>query len=481
MKTASVILVLSLRAACAAGSDIDALIESARGAPPEFAADAMIRIAGTDKIEKNRRIELLEQAFERAAGAQEAYPRHALPLRLDGSSTYWNRVYKQELDGLSLRLRAVEALLPLDASKARDMFARIPPVALPRVKCEESLVYDVARFYDVLAKIAGRQAEPAGLLQKYAGAAKSAVQLAPMARVLAGAPVSDQEFRALVAAFASAMGKVEGDDRSFTYSTSLGKEIQSLAEECKRRKVTPLPLLEGYRLYLVVNFSASRCADNDQMQAGQQSFGIFTGQPADMVAANFVAFFNEKLRVPALAPIAEEESTAARLEGLAAPMHLCEDDRCKEFVERYRALVFGANGTALPPAERNSPEWTEKLKDTLAMLAQWKDAGTAGTAGFFREKSGAFSELMSLVQNTPMGEQVLRAWLEFLRQSPYQKTSRVEWFLPVNAMIGRVSLDPAGLGNFAKELRGTNEPLIALYANLEGVAPRTPDRIVPLL
>ncbi|SPE37543.1 conserved exported hypothetical protein [Candidatus Sulfopaludibacter sp. SbA6] len=481
MKTLALILLPFLRAAAAAPADIDALIDSARAAPDEFAADAIIRIAGTDKIEKARKIELLEQAFQRAAGAPEPYQRHALPLRLDGSSSYWNRVYKQELDALSLRLRAVEAMLPLDGSKARDLFEQIPPLRFPRLKCEEFLVYDAARFYDTLGSIASQDPEPFKLLQKYAGAVASPVELAPMARVLTAARVNDSDFQALAASFATALGKVSGDDRSFTFSTSLGKEIQALVEECKRRRLTPLLLLEAYRLYLVVNFSASRCADDDQLQAGQQSFGIFTGQPADMVAANFIPFFNEKLRMPPLAPIQEQEATPAGLEGVAVGLHYCEDEPCKAFVEQYRGLVFGANGIPLPSAERNTPEWQDKLKARLTALSEWKEAGSAGPAGYFREKSGAYSELFNLAQNGPSRELVLRAWLDFVKQSPFQKVNRDQWFLPVNALIGRVGLDPGGLSKFAEDLRKVNDPLIALYANLETVAPRSPGRILPLL
>ncbi|SPF42506.1 conserved exported hypothetical protein [Candidatus Sulfopaludibacter sp. SbA4] len=485
MKTFALILVPLLGVAAAAPADIDALIDAARAAPGEFAADAMIRIAGTDTIEKARKIELLEQAFQRASGAQQPFRRHAVPLRLDGSSTYWNRVYNQDLDALSLRLRAIEAMLPLDGRKAADLFAQIPPLRFPQLKCEDFLVYDPGRFYDVLGSIANQDPEPAKLLRKYAGAAASPVQLAPMARVLAAAHgaahIEDSDFQALAASFASAMGKVSGDDRSFTFATSLGKEIQALAEECKRRHVTPLPLIEGYRLYLVVNFSGSRCADDDQLQTGQQSFGIYTGQPAEMVAANFIAFFNEKLRMPPLAPIQEQEATPARLEGVAAGLHFCEDEPCKKFVEQFHELVFGASGTPLPPAERNTPEWQGKLKARLTALSEWKDPGSAGAAEYYREKSGAFSELLNLAQNGPNRELVLRAWLDFVKQNPFQKVNRIEWFLPVNALIGRVGLDPGGLGKFAEELRKVNDPLIALYADLEAVAPRTPDRILPLL
>lgn len=486
MKTLALIL---LPIFCAgAADDVGALIDAARAAPGEFAADAMIRIAGTDKVEKARKIELLEQAFQRASGAQEAYQRHALPVRLDGSSAYWNRAFKQELDALTLRLRAVEGVLPVDGHKARELFAQIPPVRLPAVKCEEFLVYDAGRFYDVLGQLVHQsftpdeaaEGEPAKLLKNYAGAATSAVQLAPLARVLAASGVKDQDFQELVALFATAMGKVAGDDRSFTFSTSLGKEILGLVEECKRRHVTPLKLLEGYRLYLVVNSSGSRCADDDQLQGGQ-SLGIFTGQPPETTAGNFLEYFNGALRMDPLAPIQEQEATPARLEGVVSSPHFCEDEACKSFVQQFRGLIFGEAGLPIPPAARNTPEWQGKLKERLAALSDWKQGEGVTPAEYFREKSGAYSELLNLAQSGPNRELVLRAWLDFVKRNPFQKDNRMEWFLPVNAMIGRVGLDPGGLSKFGEELRKANDPLIALYANLEAAAPRSPDRILPLL
>jgi hypothetical protein len=170
--------------------DMDGLIAAARSAPAEFSADALLRIADLEQLTKERRIELLKQAFERASGAQQPYKRHAVSMRTDGSASYWNRVYSQDLDGLSLRLRAVESMLPLDKAKARELFAEIPALATPPVKCEEFQVYDVGRFYDVLATLAQQAfdekeieaAQPFKLLQRYAGALNSPVQAAPLAR-----------------------------------------------------------------------------------------------------------------------------------------------------------------------------------------------------------------------------------------------------------------------------------------------------------
>src|SRR5579872_7092540 len=94
MKT-SVLLLLTALCAPAAPADLDALIAAARSAPGEFSADALIRLASVDKLEKARRMELLDQAFQKAPSAQFPYKRHAAPMRQDGSVGYWNRVYSQ--------------------------------------------------------------------------------------------------------------------------------------------------------------------------------------------------------------------------------------------------------------------------------------------------------------------------------------------------------------------------------------------------
>jgi hypothetical protein len=477
---------LTLPAPAAAPADLDALIAAARSAPAEFSSDALIRIAALDQIEKDRRIELLVQAFQRASGAQQPYKRHATPLGTDGSVGYWNRVFSQDLDGLSLRLRAVDSMLALDKAKARELFLQIPTPNPPKLTCDEFQVYDVGRFYEVLGNLAqafaGTEAEePFKLLQPYSTAFTSPVQAAPMAHVLAAAKVTDADFRTLTSSFGAALGKVSGDDRSFVYSVRLGKEIQALAEESKRRHVSPLPLLEGYRLYLVVDLSANRCADDDLMQGGKPSFGAFSTQPAEEPTGDFVTFFNDKLRMSPLQPIQEQEATPARLEGVSTALRTCQDSDCRDFVYQIRGLLLNPNGSPYLPAEREKPEWQTQLRAVLSALSGWKMSDKTAPAEYFREKCAAYGELLSLALNGSNREPVLHAILDFLSGNRFQAANRMEWFLPVNALIGRVGLDPLGLGKFAAELRKASDPVIALYANLEAAAPRAPDRILALL
>src|SRR5271157_1099003 len=163
---------------------IDGVTAMARAASGEFAAEALIRIAGTGSLDKPRRIALLEEAFGRAGEAQLPYRRRAAITQIPGPAGIFNRVYSQGLDAMSLRLKAVNAMIPLDAPKAREMFRRIPAIKLPRLTFEEYLVYDVHGFYDTLLRLASQtftpaeieKGEPYRLVQPYIASVDSAVE-----------------------------------------------------------------------------------------------------------------------------------------------------------------------------------------------------------------------------------------------------------------------------------------------------------------
>jgi hypothetical protein len=467
-------------------SEIDSLIDMGRGAPPEFAADALIRIAGLGKLEKTRRIELLEEAFRIAAGAQEPFRRRAAVLGGD-SGQFVNHAFEQDLDGLSLRLRAIDALLPLDAKEARSLFSLLPPLEIPPVKCEDSLVYDPGLFYEVLGRVAAVSFTPKEIatgqefqfLMLYLSSLSSPVQVAPAARALAEMHVDDAQFQALGALFAGALRSVSGDDRSFTQSQTLGDRILTLAQAFEAHHTSPLPLLEAYRAYLVNHLSGSRCADSDPTQNTGPPNGAQDGLGPRTSA--IIAFFNDRLRMDPLQPIQREEATPSEVSGAAKVARWCQDAECRAISEQYRALVIGPNDVGYTDAEKDSVEWKNKLADMLSALDAWRESSGISGSEYFQEKSQTYHNLLQAAPNGPERETVLRAMLNYLSQSRSQVERSLEWFLPVNGLIGQMGLDPLGLGSMASDLRQANDPVISLYANLEKLAPRTPDRIMALL
>src|SRR5205807_613610 len=198
------------------------------------------------------------------------------------------------------------------------------------------------------------------------------------------------EFKSLVDGFSKTLAKISADDRSFTASFMLGPEIQALAAECKRRKIPALPLIESYRVYLVIHLSAARCADDDLMYGGGVAFGMSVPQPAELSAVNPASFFNEKLKIDPLQPIQELEATPSRLEGVASGLRSCEDPQCRAIQEQFRGLVFQPGGGPYPPEARKLPEWQSHFKEYVAALAAWKDETSSNPAEHYRLKSRAY-------------------------------------------------------------------------------------------
>jgi hypothetical protein len=490
MKPIALLLFPLLSFAAVAPTDISTALDLARSAPGEFAADALIRIASVDRLDKAKRIELLNEAFRRAPEAQQAYRLESVMRQPTGPSGFLNRANRQELDALSLRLRAVEAMLPLDSRKAKELFLEIPHLNLPKIPCQQFMVYNVTRFYDVLGRVARQsftarevaRREPVRFLESYMSDLSSAAQVAPVAHLLQNFGGKDADLENLVTQFAGAIGKISGDDRSFThYATADGPVILALADELKKRKLSPGPLVDGYRLYLVNNLTGQRCADDDLMGSASEAYSLSGGRAPAAIGGTAAEFFNNRIAVPPAQPLSENEMTPSKMEGAAAGVHSCRDSACQEVTKQLHSLVFAANGNPLTYKERSTTGWQTQLQQFLNSLANWTPGSDIEELQYFREKCGLYQTLMGAVSDAESRQKVVLAWLDFLIQSRTQVESRLEWFLPVNELIGRIRLDSVGMGQVADRLRQANDPVIALYSELERIAPRSPESIMAVM
>jgi hypothetical protein len=118
-------------------------------------------------------------------------------------------------------------------------------------------------------------------------------------------------------------------------------------------------------------------------------------------------------------------------------------------------------------------------------LRDWPDSApdAAGDDGAqqFREKCVFYMELAALPRDSRLDQTVLIALLDYLQRSRDRARTRMEWLLPVNLLIGRMRLDSAGLGKLADEFRRSTDPVIAMYAQLEAAAPRSPSDVLALM
>ena len=404
------------------------LADRARAQPAEFAADALLRIADAPTVtDVAWKREVLEDAFHLAANAQQPFARRNWTGK---PGSLFEKAYAQGLDAYTLQSKAVHAMLAIDYKKARELFGEIPPLRIPRLSCDDALVYDVSIFYATVGEVAARafsakevaEEEPFHLLQRYAADVTSPAQVAPIARMLVGASLKPTQFEALVDSFAGALAQLSGDDRSFaaTNSDDADAALAGLPAECARRKINAQPLLESWRAYLARQLSGARCADSvkpDSRPGGQ-----------------------------------------------------CESPQCRQLAAQFNGLIMAPNGFGLTPEQKATSEWGGQLRQYLAALTDWR--GDDDPVEYFQFKSRFYSELFNLAPNGPERDLLLSTLLTWLQQNGYQRDHRAEWFYPVNALIIHAFADPVGIKATVRELRRSADPVIALYAQLEQLLPR---------
>jgi hypothetical protein len=95
----------------------------------------------------------LEDAFHLAAGAQQPY---ALRNWMGTPANLFDKAYAQGLDACTLQCRAVDALLPLDYKRARELFSEMQAPRIAPLTCSDALVANVSIFYATLGEVASR-------------------------------------------------------------------------------------------------------------------------------------------------------------------------------------------------------------------------------------------------------------------------------------------------------------------------------------
>ena len=158
---------------------IEALVFDVAGGPAEFSADLLIRLAGSPAVaDPEWKRELLETAFLRAYGVHDSHKRAAPGAAVDSRAGGFTRAYATGLDALTLQVRAVLGMIPLDPARARELFEWID-FYLPPASCSDLLIPVADEYYAALGTIARRTFPPAPT---------AAIRRSGFSRTISGAP-----------------------------------------------------------------------------------------------------------------------------------------------------------------------------------------------------------------------------------------------------------------------------------------------------
>ncbi len=415
------------------------ILALAGGAPSEFAADAILRVVETGRIEdKASRAALIEQAFAAAAGARETVMRRVVQgSGIDTEAGMRDGGYRLRLDAMSLQSRAVGLMLKLDPVRARAMFGEMARPALAPLSCRDALVYDISAYYGALAGVLdksfsgperAREDHVNFALNSLAGMA-SPVELGPGLRMLrAVSSFTAPQRELLESRLGAVMEAMPPDDRSFEAAR---QEIDA---------ALPSVLRDEWLKF------------GRRMAAGE-TCGVPAGSGAALVAP---AQGTSKDTMPDTGP-------------------LWATNEAKAMLASARAIRF-PGGAAFPSGGAAGEEdFVERFTAMLNDLGAWQQPEGEDAAAYYHEKCTLYEGLVDVAPAGAPRRRLIEDFAAFAASSSLQRDRTGEWFLHVQGMIHRVPFSGDAEKEQALEtLARTGNPAMTLYAAIERLIPHSP-------
>jgi hypothetical protein len=443
-------------------------LNNVRSAPPEFAADLLISITESDKIISSTwKRELLDEAFHLAPDAQQPFRRkYTSALHpIDTRAGYMGYAFELNLDSLSLQCRAVRGLLSVDKQKARALFSEIPKLELKPISCEESLVYDVSDFYNVLTIIVQTaftkkeisRNEHVRFMQSYISDIVSPVQVAPVANAILAIKSSRSDLETLIYSFANALQRISSDDRAFWFTQrSVFDTINKLLAACQQQAISTEELIRAYRTYLIKQLGGNLCAD---------TYGMRKREIAGILDAFEKHIKNKSTKN--ILPISADEIKPLKIEGEERAFWYWQSRKAADLLTEIKKLRFGSGKEPLADAEKRTGKWLAELDDFLKDLANWSKEDEKSEEDYFHQKCHLYSTLVELTPESSTRDEVVSSYVAFLNEFDLQRGSRIEWFWQADYLIKRMlSLPEEKRLKLFEKIGITKNPILYLYMEL---------------
>ncbi|MBI4904084.1 MAG: hypothetical protein HY820_10645 [Acidobacteria bacterium] len=467
--------------------EIQAILGSAQSAPPELAADILLRLADSRFLpSKEHRLEVIEQAFELAAGGRFAYAESAAvnaAAHTDSSpGIRAMAVLDEGLSTLGLRCRAVRLALPLDKSKALSLFRRVQIGPFPALTCSDPLQPNLDEYYQTLHQVAdtafsAKDRAEERHLEMIASAAASAVipqQLTPLASLLAVFPMPPQRRAAMASGYAAAIDQMNADARSFEGRYDFAYSVIPLARVLQTGQSTPLPLARAVRAYLSRHLQGERCAELALPRRAASA--------KEATGKTFNDALLRALKIEGVEPLDFDALKPKSIGGAAKFADFWADGRALEMMRRGKELRFGTkeqqeeynrrerrkDGMAhfLPEELRRTPAWEAGVREFLRDLDKWRSNHEEAETDFFHQLCLMYGGLLVIVPSGPLRESVLQDYVSALKTSPMQQESPPEWLLHVKRLLRTTDATPEWLAIARSEMRRNGGLTMGLYAEL---------------
>lgn len=430
--------------------------------PPELAAYALLRLVETKAVSQpEQQRKLIEQAYMLAGLSPYSMRQTAVGGVSDTRAGYLSQALMQGLDTLSLRTRAVTAMLKLDPDRARDLFEQLRPLAIAKRGCSDSMLYDPAAYYrlagDVYRKGFTPDEQAKGLPDEFLESVfrdiNHASEVGPAADLLRTVQFDPEMLAQAESAFSRSLNSIRGDYHSFAATQAeLTRNVTRLASVRGR---TSHALLEAVRNYVIANESGAICGSNSGNVTGStESSNSSTYSALNVVLDRYgIAPISDADLKPGSVVAASETSTQA----------YWQSPTSKQLLASVRALRSGV---------KDSPQWQDSASSVLTSLREWIDAGSEPSEeDFYIEKAVLYSQmLIATPDDSPAYPEMLNAYIAFLSEEPPSDDVRIYWLWNIQNLVQRVRMnrwrDDSARLKLEAALEDAPSPPIALYGYL---------------
>jgi hypothetical protein len=449
--------------------EVENVYGMALAAPPEFAANALLRLS--DRVpDAGLRSDVLAMAFSLAAAAHHAQRLEPLPgIEPDTAAASLVNALRLELDALSLQARAVRQMLAISPVRGRELFNQMRRPALSRPTCSTALLPDVSAYYEALTAVAQTGFTPAerartedisfvtGALSRVA----SVPELAPAATLVASLSWPRNQFEIAAGILASRLDSMDIDSRSYLASArAIDDAITQVVLKAKSMGSLTEPLAASYRNFITRHLQAPRCGDLE-LTAGR------------FVQGGATEIFGEEIRgeLPALS--SDETAPESLLDGEITVDRYWQSEPAQRVFQECMRLRQAPDGTNYNEAARRTREWSRQFGDVLNSMAGWKASDENSEADYFNQKATVYQALLELAPPGDASERVMASFVAFLRNSTLQQRSPVQWYWHARGALDRVRADqPDQAARIAIAFRTSGSIILMLDAMLDEVVPQ---------
>lgn len=433
------------------------LASRARAAPPEFAADLLIQLAGRSESPVERRIEWLEDAFRLAAVARRKMP--AAPDMGAGLFQFTSNLLERPrisqhpgLDTLTLQSRAVEGLLPLDRERAMILFRSIPLAEpAPSSTCDAS-TGDLTAYY-LAAEAAYKKGFTAeeradgrdlDFLIALVSGSKSSAGLGGIMNFFR-LPLDDAAYQRLLSAFTTALRVTRAEDSIF--GVNITNALIQVIDRAQEHRASVFPLLAAVREFLVRSLSGARCAPP---------------LPPDAAMPMEAEWFNDTLLsyggndTAQIRPIEAREVQPREPRANAALSVARPSEDAAGLAESARRLG------AQPKGDRGAPPFEDTVRDLLRQINQWRRDHSEPETLYVTMAAGMYRQIATIVTSDTLRRAAIRDHLDLLRRTPLREQVPQAWATEVDDLLSAVQVNDVDLDWFREELRASGDPVMPL-------------------